>query len=124
MQWMPALIALHRSQHVRATLNGVTVPAGQLDQNKISKSEFRVETVTLSLQDRLALAGLYKEVEIQSKPAEVDAKAPEFFAAFKRLTEKAGGDPPLPARPSLTDVEDIEKLGGNDRLAKLRAKVR
>lgn len=119
-----ALIALHRSQHVTATLNGVLVPAGQLDQNKISKSEFRVETVTLSLQDRLALAGLYKEVEIQCKPAEVDAKAPEFFAAVKRLTENTGGDPPLPARPSLTDIEDVEKLGANnERLAKLRAKV-
>ncbi len=118
-----ALIALHRSQHITATLNGVAVPPGQLDQNKISKSEFRAETITLSLQDRLALAGLYKEVEIPCKPAEVDAKAPEFFAAVKRLAEQAGGDPPLPARPSLTDIEDIEKLVGNDRLANLRAKA-
>jgi hypothetical protein len=53
----------------------------------------------------------------------VDAKAPEFFAAVKRLAEQAGGDPPLPARPSLTDIEDIEKLVGNDRLANLRAKA-
>ncbi|MCL4854460.1 MAG: BREX system P-loop protein BrxC, partial [Bryobacteraceae bacterium] len=118
-----ALIALHRSQHITARLNGVAVPPGQLDQNKISKSEFRVETITLSVQDRLALAGLYKEVEIQSKPGEVDAKAPEFFAAVKRLAEEAGGDPPVPARPSLTDIEDIEKLVGNDRLANLRAKA-
>ena len=117
------LIALHRSQHVTATLNGVIVPAGQLDQNKISKSEFRVETITLSVQDRLALAGLYKEVEIPTKPAEVDAKVSDFFGAFKRLAQEAGGDPPLPTRPSLTDVEDIEKLGGNERLAKLRAKA-
>jgi hypothetical protein len=119
-----ALIALHRSQHVTATLNGVVVPAGQLDQNKTSKSEFRVETITLSLQDRLALAGLYKEVDVQCKPAEVDAKASDFFAAIKRLGEQAGGDSPLPARPNLTDVEDIEKLGpNNERLAKLRAKA-
>src|SRR5690606_32707934 len=31
-----ALIALHRSQHITATLNGAAVPLGQLDQNKIS----------------------------------------------------------------------------------------
>ncbi len=117
------LIALHRSQHVTATLNGVIVPAGQLDQNRISKSEFRVETITLSVQDRLALAGLYKEVEIPTKPAEVDAKVSAFFGAFKQLAQEAGGDPPFPTRPSLTDVEDIEKLGGNERLAKLRAKA-
>lgn len=119
-----ALIALHRSQHITATLNGVVVPAGQLDQNKTSKSEFRVETITLSLQDRLALAGLYKEVGVQCKPAEIDARASDFFAAIKRLSEQAGGDSPLPARPNLTDVEDIEKLGpNNERLAKLRAKA-
>ena len=118
-----ALIALHRSQHITATLNGVAVPPGQLDQNKISKSEFRAETITLSVQDRLALAGLYKEVEIPCKPAEVDVKAPEFFAAIKRLAEQAGGNPPLPVRSSLTDIEDIEKLVGNDRLANLRAKA-
>lgn len=118
-----ALIALHRSQHVTAMLNGVAVAPGQLDQNKISKSEFRVETITLSVQDRLALAGLYKELDITAKSGEVDSKAPEFFAALKKLAEEAGGDPPAPARPSLTDVEDIEARVGNDRLATLRAKV-
>jgi hypothetical protein len=116
-----ALIALHRSQHITATLNGVAVAPGQLDQNKISKSEFRVETITLSLQDRLALAGLYKELDITAKPAEVDAKAPEFFAALKRLAEEAGGEAPAPARPNLTDIEDIAARVGNDRLAALRA---
>ena len=116
-----ALVALHRSQHITATLNGVPVAPGQLDQNKISKSEFRVETITLSLQDRLALAGLYKELDITARPAEVDAKAPEFFAALKRLAEEAGGEAPAPARPNLTDVEDIAARVGNDRLAALRA---
>jgi len=116
-----ALIALHRSQHITATLNGVAVAPGQLDQNRISKSEFRVETITLSLQDRLALAGLYKELDITAKPAEVDAKAPGFFAALKRLAEEAGGEAPAPARPNLTAIEDIAARVGNDRLAALRA---
>jgi len=118
-----ALIALHRSQHITATLNGVPVAPGQLDQNKISKSEFRVETITLTLQDRLALAGLYRELGISAKPAEVEAKAPEFFAALRKLAEQAGGDPPAPARPSLADIEDLEARIGNDRLAALRAKA-
>jgi hypothetical protein len=118
-----ALIALHRSQHVTATLNGVAVAPGQLDQNKIPKSEFRVEAITLSVQDRLALAGLYKELDIAARPGEVDTKAPEFFAALRKLAEEAGGDPPAPARPSLTDIEDLEARIGNDRLAALRAKA-
>jgi len=116
-----ALIALHRSQHVTVTLNGVGVAPGQLDQNKISKSEFRVEKTSLSVQDRTALRALYQEAGVKAKGEELDVKAPEFFAALKRIAQEAGGDPPLPTRPGLTDVEDVEKHVGNERLAKLRA---
>lgn len=118
-----ALIALHRSQHLTATLNGVSVAPGQLDQNKISKSEFRVEKNNLSVQDRTALRALYQEAAIKAKGEELDAKAPEFFAAFKAIAQEAGGDPPLPPRPDLTEVEEMERLVGNDRLTQLRAKV-
>jgi hypothetical protein len=116
-----ALIALHRSQHITATLNGAAVALGQLDQNKISRSEFRVEKVTLSVQDRNALRALYQELDIKARGDELDAKAPEFFAALLKLASDAGGDAPLPARPAVTDIEDIERLVGNDRLAALRA---
>lgn len=116
-----ALIALHRSQHVTATLNGVPVAGGQLDQNKISKAEFRVEKITLSVQDRNALRALYQELEVKAKGDELDAKAPEFFAALRKLVEEAGGDAPLPPRPSLNDIAEIEKRIGNDRLTALRA---
>ncbi|MEB2361910.1 MAG: BREX system P-loop protein BrxC, partial [Bryobacterales bacterium] len=80
-----ALIALHRSQHVTATLNGVAVGVGQLDQNKVPKTEFRVEKITLSIQDRNALRALYQEVDVKAKGDELDAKAPEFFAALLTL---------------------------------------
>jgi hypothetical protein len=50
-----ALIALHRLQHISATLNGVPVSLGQLDQNKISKAQFRLEQTVLSVGDRLRL---------------------------------------------------------------------
>ena len=43
-----ALIALHRLQYITATLNTVPVLPGQLDQNKIKKSEFRLEHATLT----------------------------------------------------------------------------
>lgn len=117
-----ALIALHRSQHVTATLNGVAVTVGQLDQNKVPKTEFRVEKITLSVQDRNALRALYQEVDVKAKGDELDAKAPEFFAALLKLASEAGGEAPAPARPTVTDIEDIRKLVGNDRLSALRTK--
>ncbi|HCF60732.1 MAG TPA: BREX system P-loop protein BrxC, partial [Myxococcales bacterium] len=47
-----ALIALHRTQHVSATLNGAVLAPGQLDQNKISKAELRVEKITLTVTEK------------------------------------------------------------------------
>jgi hypothetical protein len=116
------LIALHRSQHITATLNGALVAPGQLDQNKVSKTEFRVEKITLSVQDRNALRALYQELGIKAKGDELDAKTPGFITALLQLASDAGGDPPVPARPSVTDIEDIATLVGNARLAALRAK--
>ena len=117
-----ALVALHRSQNVNATLNGNALAVGQLDQGNITKTEFRVEKTNLSVQDRNALRALYQEVGIKAKGEELDARAPEFFSAVLKLASEAGGDAPAPARPSTTAIEDIQKLIGNERLAALRAK--
>jgi hypothetical protein len=119
-----SLIALHRSQHILATstVTNLPVPVGQLDQNKVPKTEFRVEKITLSVQDRNALRALYQEVDVKAKGDELDAKAPEFFTALLKLAGEAGGEAPAPARPAVIDIEDIRKLVGNDRLSALRAK--
>jgi hypothetical protein len=117
-----ALIALHRNQFISATLNGVSVVAGQLDQNKIPKTEFRQNTIIISVQDRNALRSLFQELDVKAKGEELDAKTPEFFAALFKLASEAGGAPPAPTTPAITFIEDIHKLVGNDRLAALRAK--
>jgi hypothetical protein len=118
-----ALIALHRSQHITGTLNGVALPLGQLDQNKIAKTEFRVETITLSVQERNAIRALFQDVGIKAKGDELDAKVPEFFTAAIALAEEAGGDQPEPKRPDVADIQDIQRLAGNERLAALSAKA-
>ena len=85
-----ALIALHRSQHLTATLNGVPVVAGQLDQNKIPKTEFRVEKITLSVGDRLAIRKLYQALELNCKSGEESAKAAEFLRTLLALANARG----------------------------------
>jgi hypothetical protein len=117
-----ALIALHRSQHITATLNGAPVALGQLDQNRIPKAEFRAEKTTLSVQDRIAIRKLFGELRVNAKSGEEAAKAPEFLAAAIALAREAGGPAPLPAPPSVTDLEDLQKLIGNEQLAAIRAK--
>lgn len=114
-----ALIALHRSQHITATLNGIPVPLGQLDQNKIAKAEFRVERATLTVQDRLLVRKLITQL-VQCKSGEESVKAPEFLAALVNLSHAAGGNPPLPAAPHTTDVEDMRRLVGNEQLVAIK----
>lgn len=118
-----ALIALHRSQHITAMLNGVVVIAGQLDQNKIQKTEFRVEKITLSVGDRLRIRQLYQALDINCKAGEEPVKASEFLRALRDLALEAGGDSPAPVRPPTNDIEDIQHLSGNDQLVALKNKA-
>lgn len=114
-----ALISLHTTGHIRATHNGTPLAAGQLDQNKIPVSEFRVESVNLTARDRIALRGLFSKVDVACKSGEEDLKAGEFIAVMEDLAHHAGGDAPLPQRPALAEITEIKALAGNERLAKL-----
>jgi hypothetical protein len=115
-----ALIALHRWQHVAAMLNGAPVALGQLDQNKIPRAEFRVERITLSVTDRLALRRLFQSVDVSCKAGEELAKAPDFLQKLVALAAGAGGAAPLPPAPQTTDIADLARLVGNDLLAGIR----
>lgn len=118
-----ALMALHRTQHVSATLNGTVLAAGHLDQSKISKAEFRVEKVTLTVTERLAIRKVFQALGVSCKAGEELVKAPEFLDKLVALGRATGGDAPLPAAPSVVDVEDLRAKVGNDQLAGIRDKA-
>lgn len=118
-----ALIALHRAQCITATLNGDVVPPGQLDQNKIARSEFRVEQATLSAQDRLVLRGLFQELGVSYRNRDEKDRAKEFLASLIELAKSAGGAAPLPASPPVVDMEDIQCLAGNAQLVAIKDKA-
>ena len=118
-----ALIALHRAQHLSATFNGAVLAPGQLDQNKISKAEFRVEKVTLSVTERLAIRKVFQALDVNCKAGEELAKAPEFLDRLAALGRATGGDAPLPPPQSVGVVEDLRARVGNDQLAGIRDKA-
>ncbi len=118
-----ALIALHRSQHVSATLNGAVLALGHMDQNKISKAEFRVERITLSVTDRLTIRKLFQSLGMSCKAGEELSKGPEFLDKLVTLARASGGDAPLPLAPSTIDIEDIRARVGNEQLAGVRDKA-
>lgn len=116
-----AVISLHRSQHVSAKLNGTPVSVGQLDQGKISKSEFRIEKATLGVQQRIRLRDLFSKLQVKCKSGEEVVKAPEFLAALAALGKSAGGPPPLPAAPNTATIHDMLRLAGNEQLVEIHA---
>jgi len=116
-----ALIALHRSQHLKVTLNGAPLPLGQLDQAKIQKSEFRQEQAMISVGERLQIRRLICLAPgVTCKSGEEAVKAPEFISALLNLARAAGGDAPLPASPSTVHLEDLQRLSGSEQLAAIR----
>lgn len=115
-----ALIALHRTQHISATLNGAVLAPAQLDQNKISKAEFRVEKITLAVTEKLAIRKVFQALGVGCKAGEELAKAPVFLEQLAALGRATGGDAPLPAPASVTDIEDIRARVGNDQLVGIR----
>jgi hypothetical protein len=104
-------------------LNGAVLAPGHVDQGKISKAEFRVEKVTLTVTERLAIRKVFQALGVSCKAGEELAKAPEFLDKLAALGRATGGDAPLPAAPSVVDVEDLRAKVGNDQLAGIRDKA-
>ncbi len=113
-----ALIGLVATGHLTAThaIAGPTA-AAQLDQGKITKTKFRVETVTLSAKDKIKLRGLFQEAGLTAKASDdLSAKSTEFLELMVRLAGGAGGAAPLPECPKTTHILDLRSLAGNERL--------
>jgi hypothetical protein len=72
------------------------------------------------VDDRLKLRKLFQSLDVKCNSGEESEKAVDFLRAALALAGQAGGDQPLPAPPSVTDLEDIQNQVGNDRLAALR----
>ena len=112
-----ALIALHRSDHLRATKNGQPIHTGQLDQAGIKAAEFRPQAVRLSATQKIAIRGLYQNLtNINCKTGEEEQKAPLFLNELEQLAKSAGGEPPLPATPDLCLIEELKGYTGNEQL--------
>lgn len=116
-----ALIVLHRIGSLRATLNGQPLASGQLDQAKISSTEFRPEKVRIGTGEKIALRSLYQKAGVPVKAGEEETKAAAFVDALLALARGAGGEAPLPACPSSGKVDEIRRLAGSEQLGAILA---
>jgi hypothetical protein len=114
-----ALITLFTTGHIRVTYKDVQLKQGELDQAKISVSNFRVETVTIDARARIKLRKLFQGAGILCKPNEESVAAGQFLAHLVDLANKAGGELPMPERPSTNHLDNLRALVGNEQLAEI-----
>ena len=114
-----ALITLFTTGHIRVTHKGVQLKQGELDQAKISVSDFRVETVTIDARARIKLRKLFQGAGIPCKPNEESIAAGQFLAYLMDVADRAGGEPPMPERPSTDHLDNLRALAGNEQLAEM-----
>lgn len=111
------LITLHATRHLIAIHKGVQLDLGQLDQSKIPVTDFRVETVTIDARNRIKLRKLFQSASLSCKSGEESSVAGQFLAKLMDLADCAGGNPPMPERPSKRHLEVIRDRAGNEQLA-------
>ncbi len=114
-----ALIMLHTTGHIRAVHKGMTLSQGQLDQAKISVTDFRAETATINAKDRIKLRKLFQTAGVDCKPNEETAKAPVFLARLIELADSIGGEPPMPVRPGTGYLDMLRGFGGVEQLVEI-----
>ena len=111
-----ALISLFGTGHLRAIVNGSPLKPGQLDQARISGTDFRVESATVDTRQRLKVRKLFTTAGVACKPNEEAAAAGEFLGRLSDLARRAGGETPLPERPDTSHLLDLQSLAGNEQL--------
>jgi hypothetical protein len=114
-----ALITLHTTGHLRAVHKGMSLSQGQLDQAKISLTNFRAETTTLNAHEKMNLRKLFHDAGLDCKPNEETAKAGEYLALLAELADCAGGEPPMTARPNTTHLDVLRSFGGAEQQAEI-----
>ena len=117
-----ALIALHRAGVIRVSRNGTPIQPGALDQGNIPTSEFKPEHTIVTSQQKIAVRGLCTHVKCGCKTGEEEVKAGEALKVLEAQANRAGGEAPQPAVPSLTLINELVSLSGAERLVAVAAK--
>ena len=111
-----ALISLFGTGHLRATSNGTPLKPGQLDQAKVSGTDFRVESATIDTRQRLKVRKLFQTAGVACKPNEEAVAAGEFLNKLSELARGASGEAPLPECRDTGHLLDLQSLAGNEQV--------
>ena len=111
-----ALAALFAGGCVKVSHSGTALAIANLTATAIGTADFKVETVVITIAQRLAVRKLLQDKKVPFTPNAEDAAIPDMLARLRELATSAGGDAPLPAAPSTAYLDDIAHQTGNGRI--------
>ncbi|HVA48082.1 MAG TPA: BREX system P-loop protein BrxC [Pirellulales bacterium] len=111
-----ALIVMFNAGLLQARAGNEPVAKQKLDQKNIAATDFRVENITLTTAQLIAIRTLFKVVGLNVLPGQESANAAQFLEIMLKRAVAAGGAPPLPAKPDVAHLTDMANRVGNDRL--------
>jgi len=115
-----ALVVLVAAGALRATQNGAPLAPKQLTLAVIPNTDFRRESIAVTLPQRLAVSGVIQAITGKTGARDNDSTlATEARAALQQMRElahAAGGAPPAPAPPDTAQLDALRERAGNDLL--------
>lgn len=96
-----------------------TIELKSLDRAAIGKTEFKVEAITVTLDQKLQVRKLFQKLGGSATPNEELAFVPQFLMKLEELASRAGGEAPRPVRPGMAFLEEIRRASGNEQLVRL-----
>ncbi len=92
----------------------------ELERKNIGKVMFKVESDIVTTAQRIQIRKLLQKAGLaNAKQGEELLHVPQFLQKMQELADKAGGDPPRPARPDTAFLDEIRLTAGNEQLLAL-----
>jgi hypothetical protein len=94
----------------------VPLEAKDLTGSAINTADFKVEAVVITVVQRLGVRKLLQENGVKFTPNQEGAAIPLLLEHLQALAKGAGGEPPLPAVPNTSYLDEIARDSGNAQL--------
>ena len=98
---------------------GQGIDPRELERKTVGKTNFKVESTTVTTAQRIQIRKLFQKLGITAKQGEEISHVPQFLNKMIELADRAGGEVPKPVRPDTFVLEEIRLTAGNEQLLAL-----